>query len=69
MYKFPELKSHIMKKEQIKNAEKMKELMKLKEKEIQRYMLERKNLAEEDKNEYIEEQPEENDDTSEEEFD
>ena len=68
-YKFPVLKSHIMKKEQIKNAEKMKELMKLKEKEVQRYMLERKNLAEEDKNEYIEEQTEENDDTSEEEFD
>jgi hypothetical protein len=57
------------KKEQIKNAEKMKELMKLREKEIQRYTLERKNLAEEDKNEYIEEQPEENDDSSEEEFD
>ena len=68
LYKFPELKSHLLKKEQIKNAEKMKELMKLKEKEIQRYTLERKNLAEEDKNEYIEEQPEENDDSSEETF-
>ena len=68
-YKFPELKSHILKKEQIKNAEKMKELMKLKEKEIQRYTLERKNLAEEDKNEYIEEQPEENEDSSENSFD
>ena len=30
--KFPELKSHLLKKEQIKNAEEMKELMKLKEK-------------------------------------
>ena len=69
VYKYPELKSHIMKKEQIKNAEKMKELMKLKEKEIQRYNLERKNLEEEDKNVYVEEQPEENDDSSEDEFD
>ena len=69
VYKFPELKSHILKKEQINNAEKMKELIKLREKEIQRYTLERKNLAKEDKNEYIEEQPEENDDSSEEEFD
>ena len=68
IYKFPELKSHLLKKQQIKNAEKMKELMKLKEKEIQRYTIERKNLAEEDKNEYIEEQPEENDDSSEESF-
>ena len=68
VYKFPELKSHLLKKEQIKNAEKMKELLKLKEKEIQRYTLERKNLAEEDKNEYIEEQPEENDDSSDETF-
>ena len=69
VYKYPELKSHLMKKEQLKNQEKMKELQKLKEKEIQRYTLERKNLAEEDKNEYIEEQPEENDDSSEEDFD
>ena len=68
VYKYPELKSHLMKKELIKNAEKMKELIKLKEKEIQRYTLERKNLAEEDKNEYIEEQPEENDDSSEDSF-
>ena len=69
IYKYPELKSHKMKKEQIKNEEKKKELMKLKEKEIQRYNLERKNLEEEDKNVYVEEQPEENDDSSEDEFD
>ena len=68
IYKYPTLKSHLLKKEQIKNAEKMRELQKLKEKEIQRYTLERKNLAEEDKNEYIEEQPEENDDSSEDSF-
>ena len=65
-YKFPELKSHLMKKEQIKKEEKKKELMKLKEKEIKRYTLERENLAEEDKNVYFEEAPEEVDDTSEE---
>ncbi len=67
-YKFPELKSHLMKKEQIKKEEKKKELMKLKEKEIKRYNLERENLAEEDKNVYFEEAPEEIDDTSEDEF-
>ena len=67
-YKFPELKSHLMKKEQIKKEEKKKELMKLKEKEIKRYNLERENLAEEDKNVYLEEAPEEVDDTSEDEF-
>jgi hypothetical protein len=67
-YKFPELKSHLMKKEQIRNAEKMKELERLREKEIQRYTLERKNLQEEDRNEYIEEVPEEEDDSSEEDF-
>jgi hypothetical protein len=67
-YKFPELKSHLMKKEQIRNAEKMKELERLREKEIQRFTLERKNLQEEDRNEYIEEVPEEEDDSSEEDF-
>ena len=67
-YKFPELKSHLMKKEQIKKEERKKELMKLKEKEIKRYNLERENLAEEDKNVYFEEAPEEIDDTSEDEF-
>ena len=44
VYKFPELKSHKLKKEQIKNEEKMKELMRLKQKEIQRYNLERQNF-------------------------
>ena len=68
-YKFPELKSHRLKKEQIENKKREKELMRLKQKEIQRYNLERKNFAEEDKNVYVEEQPEENDDSSEEEFD
>ena len=67
-YKFPELKSHLMKKEQIKNAQKMKELERLRQKEIQRFTLERKNLQEEDRNEYIEEVPEEEDDSSEEDF-
>ena len=67
-YKFPELKSHLMKKEQIRNAERMKELERLREKEIQRFTLERKNLQEEDRNEYIEEVPEEEDDSSEEDF-
>jgi hypothetical protein len=67
-YKFPELKSHLMKKELIKNIEKMKELERLRAKEIQRYTLERKNLQEEDRNEYIEEVPEEEDDSSEEDF-
>ena len=65
-YYFPELKSHILKKEQIRKEERKKELIKLKEKEIKRYTLERKNFAEEDKNVYIEEAPEEDDDTSEE---
>ena len=69
IYKYPELKSHRLKKEQIKNEERMKELMRLKKKEIQRYTLERENLLEEDKNVYVEEQPEENDDSSEEDFD
>ena len=68
IYKYPELKSHKMKKEQIKNEEKKKELMKLKEKEIKRFNLERKNFAEEDKNVYVEEVPEEEDDSSEEDF-
>ena len=67
-YKFPELKSHRMKKELIRKEEKKKELMKLKEKEIKRYTLERENLAEEDNNVYFEEAPEEVDDTSEEEY-
>ena len=67
-YKFPELKSHKMKKELIRKEEKKKELMKLKEKEIKRYTLERENLAEEDNNVYFEEAPEEVDDTSEEEY-
>ena len=57
-----------MKKEQIRNAERMKELERLREKEIQRFTLERKNLQEEDRNEYIEEVPEEEDDSSEEDF-
>ena len=69
LYKYPELKTHAMKREIIRNAEKMRELQILREKEIQRFTLERKNLAEEDKNEYIEEVPEENDDSSEEDFD
>ena len=69
IYKFPELKSHRLKKQQIENAKKEKELMRLRQKEIQRYNLERKNFAEEDKNVYVEEQPEENDDSSEEDFD
>ena len=43
--------------------------MRLKQKEIERYNLERKNFMEEDKNVYVEEQPEENDDSSEEDFD
>ena len=68
IYKYPELKSHILKKEQIKNEERMKELMRLKQKEIQRYTLERNNFAEEDKNVYVEEPPEENEDSSEEDF-
>ena len=57
-----------LKKEQIRNAERMKELERLREKEIQRFTLERKNLQEEDRNEYIEEVPEEEDDSSEEDF-
>ena len=69
VYKFPELKSHRLKMEQIKEKEKMREMMRLKQKEIERYNLERKNFQEEDKNVYVEEQPEENDDSSEEEFD
>ena len=69
VYKYPVLKSHKMKMEQIKNEERMKELMRLKQKEIQRFNLERKNFQEEDKNVYVEEQPEENDDSSEESFD
>jgi hypothetical protein len=69
LYKYPELKTHAMKREILRNAEKMRELQILREKEIQRFTLERKNLAEEDKNEYVEEQPEENDDSSEEDFD
>ena len=68
-YKFPELKSHRLKREQIKEKEKMREMMRLKQKEIERYNLERKNFMEEDKNVYVEEQPEENDDSSEEDFD
>ena len=68
-YKYPELKSHLIKKEQIRNAEKMRELQLLREKEIQRFTIERKNFLEEDKNVYVEEQPEENDDSSEEDFD
>ena len=57
-----------LKKEQIRNAQKMKELERLRQKEIQRFTLERKNLQEEDRNEYIEEVPEEEDDSSEEDF-
>ena len=67
-YKYPELKSHLMKKELIRNAEKMRELQLLREKEIQRFTMERKNFLEEDNNVYVEEQPEENDDSSEEDF-
>ena len=67
-YKFPELKAHKIKKEQIKYEESLKELMRLKEKEIKRYNLERENFAEEDKNVYIEEAPEEVDDSSEDDF-
>ena len=52
-----------------KNAKKERELMRLKQLEIQRYSLERKNFEEEDKNVYVEEQPEDNEDSSEEDFD
>jgi hypothetical protein len=69
IYKFPELNSHRIKMEQIKEKERMREMMRLKHKEIERYNLERKNFQEEDKNVYVEEQPEENDDSSEEDFD
>ena len=69
MYKYPQLESHRIKIEQIKNAEKERELMRLKQLEIQRYSLERKNFEEEDKNVYVEEQPEDNEDSSEEDFD
>ena len=69
VYKFPELNSHRLKMEQIKEKERMREMMRLKQKEIERYNLERKNFQEEDKNVYVEEQPEENDDSSEEDFD
>ena len=69
IYKFPELNSHRLKMEQIKEKERMREMMRLKQKEIERYNLERKNFQEEDKNVYVEEQPEENDDSSEEDFD
>ena len=69
MYKYPQLESHRIKIEQIKNEEKERELMRLKQIEIQRYSLERKNFEEEDKNVYVEEQPEDNEDSSEEDFD
>ena len=48
MYKYPQLESHRIKIEQIKNEEKERELMRLKQIEIQRYSLERKNFEEED---------------------
>jgi len=69
VYKYPQLESHRIKIEQIKNEEKERELMRLKQIEIQRYSLERKNFEEEDKNVYVEEQPEDNEDSSEEDFD
>ena len=69
IYKYPQLESHRIKIEQIKNAKKERELMRLKQLEIQRYSLERKNFEEEDKNVYVEEQPEDNEDSSEEDFD
>ena len=69
VYKYPQLESHRIKIEQIKNEEKERELMRLKQIEIQRYSLERKNFEEEDKNVYVEEKPEDNEDSSEEDFD
>ena len=68
-YKYPVLKTHLLLKQQIKDAERLKELEKQKAKEIERYNLERKNMKEEDNNEYKEEKPEEDEDSSDEEFD
>ena len=68
-YKYPVLNTNLLLKQQIKDAERLKELEKIKAKEIERYNLERKNMKDEDNNEYKEEKPEEDEDSSEEEFD